>query len=50
MDNSLYMDPANFTQYVRVDDELLSEDHRLVRDKVQKLKQKFLVKKVGLPE
>ena len=29
-----------------VDDELLSRDDRLVRDMVQKLKQKFLVKKV----
>ena len=31
---------------VHVDDELLSGDDRLVRDIVQKLKQKFLVKKV----
>ena len=46
IDNSLYMDPANFIQYVHVDDELLSGDDRLVRDMVQKLKQKFLVKKV----
>ena len=36
--NSLYMDPGNFIQYVHVDDELLSEDDRLVRDMVQKLK------------
>ena len=40
------MDPGNFIQYVHVDDELLSGDDRLVRDMVQKLKQKFLVKKV----
>ena len=46
IDNSLYMDPRNFIQYVHVDDELLSRDDRLVRDMVQKLKQKFLVKKV----
>ena len=46
IDNSLYMDPGNFIQYVHVDDELLSGDDRLVRDKVQKLKQKFLVKKL----
>ena len=45
IDNSLYMDPRNFIQYVRVD-ELLSRDDRLVRDMVQKLKQKFLVKNV----
>ena len=43
---SLYMDPRNFIQHVHVDDELLSGDDRLVRDMVQKLKQKFLVKKV----
>ena len=46
IDNSLYMDPGNFIQNVRVNDELLSRDDRLVRDMVQKLKQKFLVKKV----
>ena len=46
IDNSLYMDPGNLIQYVRVDDELLSRDDRLVRDMAQKLKQKFLVKKV----
>ena len=46
IDNSLYMDPGNFIQYVHVDDELLSGDDRLVRDMVQKLQQKFLVKKV----
>ena len=46
IDNSLYMDPGNFIQYVHVDDELLSGDDRLVRDTVHKLKQKFLVKKV----
>ena len=46
IDNSLYMDPGNFIQYVHVDDELLSRDDRLVRDMVQKLKQKFLVKKI----
>ena len=40
------MDPGNFIQYVHVDDELPSGDDRLVRDMVQKLKQKFLVKKV----
>ena len=40
------MDPRNFIQHVHVDDELLSGDDRLVRDMVQKLKQKFLVKKV----
>ena len=38
IDNSLYMHPRNFIQYV-----LLSGDDRLVRDMVQKLKQKFLV-------
>ena len=32
IDNSLYMDPGNFIQYVHVDDELLSGDDRLVRD------------------
>ena len=41
------MDPGNFIQYVHVDDELLSGDEGLVRDMMQKLKQKFLVKKVG---
>ena len=46
IDDSLYMDPGNFNQYVHVDDELLSRDDRLVRDMAQKLKQKFLVKKV----
>ena len=46
IDNSLYMDPGNFIQYVHVDDELLSEDGRLLRDMLQKLNQKFLVKKV----
>ena len=46
MDNSLYMDPGNFIQYVHVDDELLSGDDQLVRDTVRKLNQKFLVKKV----
>ena len=46
IDNSLCMDPANFIQGVHVDDEPLSGDDRLVRDMVQKLKQKFLVKKV----
>ena len=46
IDNSLCMDPGNFIRYVHVDDELLSRDDRLVRDMVQKLKQKFLVKKV----
>ena len=46
IDNSLYMDTGNFIQYVHADDELLSGDDRLVRDMVQKLKQKFLVKKV----
>ena len=46
IDNSLYMDPGNFIQYVHVDDEPLSRDDGLVRDMVQKLKQKFLVKKV----
>ena len=46
IDNSLYMDPGNFIQHVHLDDELLSGDDRLVRDMVQKLKQKFLVKKV----
>ena len=30
IDNSLYMDPGNFIQYVHVDDELLSGDDRLV--------------------
>ena len=49
IDNSLDMDPGNFIQHVHVDDELLSGDDRLVRDMVQKLKQKFLVKKVGYP-
>ena len=38
--------PGNFIRYVHVDDELLSGDDRFVRDMVQKLKQKFLVKKV----
>ena len=42
------MDPGNFLQYVRVADELLSGDDRLVRDMVQKLQQKFLVKKIEL--
>ena len=46
IDNSLHMDPRNFVEYVHVDDELLSGDDWLVRDMVQKLKQKFLVKKV----
>ena len=46
IDNSLYMDPRNVIQYVHVDDELISGDDRLVRDMVQKLKQKFLVKKI----
>ena len=46
IDDSLYMDPGNFNQYVHVDDELLSRDDRLVRDMAQKLKKKFLVKKV----
>ena len=46
IDNSLYMDPGNLIQYAHVDDELLSGDDRLVRDMVQKLKQKFLVKKI----
>ena len=46
IDNSLYMDSGNFIQYVHVDDEPLSGDDRLVRDMVQKLKDKFLVKKV----
>ena len=46
IDNSLFMDPGNFIQYVHVDDELLSGADRLVRDMVQKLKQKFLVKTV----
>ena len=45
-DNSLYMDPDNFIQYVHVDDELLSEADQLVRDMVRKLKQTFLVKNV----
>ena len=45
IDNSLYMDPRNFIQYVHVDDELLLRDDQLVRDKVRQLKQKFLVKK-----
>ena len=40
------MDPGNFIQYVHVDDELLSGGDQLVRDMVQKLKQRFLVKKV----
>ena len=47
IDNSLHMDPRSFIQYVHVDDELHSGDDRLVRDVVQKLKQKFFVKKVG---
>ena len=46
IDNSLYMDLGNFIQYVHVDDEPLSGHDRLVRDMVQKLQQKFLVKKV----
>ena len=46
IDNSLYMDPGNFIQFVHVDDELLSGYDRLVRDMVQKLKHKFLVQKV----
>ena len=46
IDNSLYVVPGNFIQYVHVDDELLSRDDRVVRDMVQNLKQKFLVKKV----
>ena len=35
IDNSLYMDPGNFIQYVHVDDELLSGDDRLMRDMVR---------------
>ena len=35
IDNSLYMDPRNFIQSVHVDNELLSEDDRLVRDMLQ---------------
>ena len=46
IDNSLYMNPGNFIQYVHVDDGLLSSDDQLVRDMVRKLKEKFLVKKV----
>ena len=46
IENSLYMDPRNFIQYVHVDDELLSGDDQHVRDLVRKLKQKFVVKKV----
>ena len=46
IDDSLYMDPGNFLQYVHVDDELLSGDDRPVRDMAPKLKQKILVKKV----
>ena len=45
-DNSLYIEPGNFIQYVRVDNELLSGDDHLVRDMVRKLNKKFLVKKV----
>ena len=41
IDNSLDMDPGNFIQHVHVDDELLFGDDWLVRDMVQKLKQKF---------
>ena len=40
------IDPGNFIQYVHVATSFLSGDDRLVRDMVQKLKQKFLVKKV----
>ena len=46
IDNSLYMDPGNFIQYVHVDDELSSGDDELVRDMLRMLKQKFMVKKV----
>ena len=46
IDNSLYMDPGNFIQYVHADDELLSGDDRLVLTWCKKLKQKFLMKKV----
>ena len=35
IDNSLYMDPGNFIQYVHVDDELLFGDDQLVRDMVR---------------
>ena len=43
IDNSLYMDPGNFIQYVHVEDELLSKDDQLLRDMVRNLKQEFLV-------
>ena len=37
IDNSLYMDPGNFLQYVHENDELLSGDARLVRDMAEKV-------------
>ena len=46
IDNSLYMDPGNFIQYVHVDDELLSGDNQLVHDMMRKLTQNFFVKEV----
>ena len=44
------MDPGNLIQYAHVDDELLSGDDRLVRDMVQKLKQKVPREEDRLPE
>ena len=47
IENSLYMDPGNFIEYVHVyDDELPPGDDQLVRDMVRTLNQKLNVKKV----